>query len=82
MREFIWHYFLTILITDNTLPGFHSKYTHFTQNVVVFGYHRYNIWRHQRQKGKPFKSRKVIFSPKVNNNQIQKIGMEPGRYKF
>ena len=39
---------------------------------MVFGYHRYNIWRHQRQKGKPFKSRKVIFSPKVNNNQIQK----------
>ena len=65
--EFIWHYFLTILIADNTLPGIHSKYTHFTQNVMVFGYHRYNIWRHQRQKGKPFKSRKVIFSPKISN---------------
>ena len=35
------------LIADNTLPEFHCKYTHFTQNVMVFGSHRYNIWRHQ-----------------------------------
>ena len=34
---------LTILIADNTLPGFRCKYTHFTQNVMVFGYHGYNI---------------------------------------
>ena len=66
-----------------TLPGFHCKDTHFTQNVMVFGYHRYNIWRHQWENGKPFKSRKVCFSPNfVNNNQIQKICMEPGRFKF
>ena len=31
--EFIWHYFLTILIADNTLTGFHCKYTHFTQRM-------------------------------------------------
>ena len=49
---------------------------------MVFGYHRYNIWRHQWQMGKPFKSRKVSFSRNfVNNNyQIQKICMEQGRY--
>ena len=45
--EFIWHYFLTILIADNTLPGFHCKYTHFTQNAMVPGYYDYSIWRHQ-----------------------------------
>ena len=38
---------LTILIADNTLPGFHYKYTHFTQNVMVYGYYDYKIWRHQ-----------------------------------